>query len=334
MASNHRINQEPLVSVIICTYNRKNTISQTINSILSQTCNFSFEIIIGDDCSTDGTKEICMAYKNQYPNEIKLVFQAENGGVGRNWASAVKEAKGKYLAFCDDDDYWHNVNKLQVQVDYLEKNLNCGAVHTEIDIFNEVTGKTLTNSYQRNNTKIVEGNIFKEIFQGGSKICMSSFCVRKSIIDQYLPLDDFINFRFPLQDWPTWMVVAKYSDINYIPISTTTYRIGNLGITKMKDFDKAEERFRKEFKMYKYICGLFSQDLIYSESNYLIYSERVLLNLAYKQHDYKNARKYAKQLTSKGQSNLKTICGQNTILFQVFLVLKKIKNVFSHNSFV
>ncbi len=90
MKSHQSITNIPTVSVVICTYNRKNTISQTIDSILNQICNFPFEIIIGDDYSTDGSRELCLNYKQRFPEIINLVFQTENCGAGKNWALAVR----------------------------------------------------------------------------------------------------------------------------------------------------------------------------------------------------------------------------------------------------
>ncbi|MDO9154176.1 MAG: glycosyltransferase [Paludibacter sp.] len=114
-------NTNPLVSVVVCTCNRDQYIGSTIDSILNQKINFTIEILIGDDASADGTKEILLTYKKLYPEIFTLVFHEENQGIGRNWAGLMKLVKGKYVALCDDDDYWHYDEKLQKQIDILEE---------------------------------------------------------------------------------------------------------------------------------------------------------------------------------------------------------------------
>ena len=96
----------PYVSVVMTSYNREKYIGQAIDSILAQECKFSFEIIIGDDSSSDGSRLLLAAYQEKYPDVFVLNLHEENVGFGPNWASTVKMARGKYVAFLDDDDYY------------------------------------------------------------------------------------------------------------------------------------------------------------------------------------------------------------------------------------
>ena len=110
------MNECPLVSVIVLTYDQEKTISQTLDSILNQNIDFSIEIIVGEDCSTDGTKAICLDYKNKYPDVIQLLLQEQNQGLLKNYKSVIEKCRGKYIAGCAGDDYWHNPDKLKLQV--------------------------------------------------------------------------------------------------------------------------------------------------------------------------------------------------------------------------
>lgn len=109
-----------IVSVIVITYNQEKYIRQALNSVVSQVANFSFEILVGDDASTDRTSKIIREYSLKYPGLIIPVFQKTNVGAARNAYDLCKMAKGKYLAFCEGDDYWLSDDKLQLQVDFLE----------------------------------------------------------------------------------------------------------------------------------------------------------------------------------------------------------------------
>jgi glycosyltransferase involved in cell wall biosynthesis len=318
------ISHLPLVSVTICAFNRKATISQTIDCVLNQKCNFNFEVIIGDDLSKDGTREICLDYEYKYPNIIRVIQHEENCGLGKNWALLVKESKGKYIASCDDDDYWHNPNKLQIQVDFLEKNIDYGMVHTEKDILVEPINKLIRNSNK--NRYIPQGYLLREIFEGKVPICVSSSLIRKETLDKYVPLDLYIKYRFNIQDWPTWMLITKYVKIGYLNISTTTYRTGHIAISNINSVKKIEAKLEKDQFMYRLICDLFPNDLAYDENGYLTYKFGILLNFAFKKNDYYTARKYALKLKKLGINNFKIKATKNIFYFRLVSFLKKRKN--------
>jgi glycosyltransferase involved in cell wall biosynthesis len=112
--------ETPLVSITCITYNHEKYIAQAIDGFLMQETSFPYEIIIGEDCSTDNTREIIKRYCRQYPGLIKLVTSDSNVGARRNGIRIRNEAKGKYIAVCEGDDYWTDPHKLQKQVDFLE----------------------------------------------------------------------------------------------------------------------------------------------------------------------------------------------------------------------
>lgn len=117
----------PVVSVICITYNHEKYISQALESFVSQKTNFKFEIIVYDDASTDSTADIIRKYERKYPDIIKPIYQTENQyskGTKVTRKFAVPKAQGKYLAFCEGDDYWIDNSKLQLEYDIMEKNPN------------------------------------------------------------------------------------------------------------------------------------------------------------------------------------------------------------------
>jgi len=124
----------PLVSVVTITYQHVPYIRQCLDGILMQKTDFPYEIIIGEDGSTDGTREICIEYANKYPDKIRLFLRdrkltqyvTKDGRTIRfNGHFAIAAARGKYVAFCEGDDYWVNQNKLQMQVNQLDKDKEC-----------------------------------------------------------------------------------------------------------------------------------------------------------------------------------------------------------------
>lgn len=109
------------VSVCVITYNHEEYIKACLESILSQEVDFIYELIIADDFSTDGTRDIIDCFEKQYPNIIRKIYHDKNIGVCANYNSAHYAALGKYVAHCDGDDFWY-MGKLKRQVDVLEKN--------------------------------------------------------------------------------------------------------------------------------------------------------------------------------------------------------------------
>jgi len=110
------------VSACIISYNQEKFIAQCLESVINQVTNFTYEIVIGDDCSTDKTFEICRRYANQYPDKIKLLKRIKNLGMIGNWVNTLSECSGTYIALCEGDDYWTDNYKLQKQFDLLENN--------------------------------------------------------------------------------------------------------------------------------------------------------------------------------------------------------------------
>lgn len=129
------------VSVVMATYNQVAYIAKAIDSVLAQEANFNIEILVGDDCSTDGTTEVVREYYERFSDRIRFIARDKNIGTIRNGIDLLDTSRGKYIAFCDGDDYWTDPTKLQRQVDFLEVNpdysLCCGAFVRADSVKNE-----------------------------------------------------------------------------------------------------------------------------------------------------------------------------------------------------
>ena len=112
------------VSVCIFTFNHEQFIEQAIESVLMQNTSFDFEIVIGEDCSTDGTRQIVASYQQRYPDKIRAFMNDRNLGVMPNNVYTLSKCEGQYIALLDGDDYWLSVDKLQRQVDFLDSQRN------------------------------------------------------------------------------------------------------------------------------------------------------------------------------------------------------------------
>lgn len=314
------------ISVIVTSYNQADTLPQTLDSILAQQGSVPFEIIVGDDCSTDNTREVCEKYRSAYPEIMKPLHFDQNGGVATNFVLSVQKARGKYIALCAADDYWHNPQKLQLQVDYLEANPDCGFVYTDYDKLHVGTNKITTSFLKNSNTTIYEGeNLIKTVFGGSFPALTLTVMFRKELFDKYIPTKDYVNMRFTLEDWPTWVILSKYTRIAYLPVSTGTYRYGHESISNPRSYEKTIDRFTREKQMYKYLCDMFPNDLTYDEKGYDIYVNGVLLSLAYKRRDAKKATEFATKMLKLGDRSLRTRLSVNWIGFWVWWLIKKLR---------
>ena len=128
----------PLVSVWMIAYNHEGFIKQALESVINQKTTFPFEVIIGEDCSTDGTRKIIQKFEEQYPQLIKPIYHEKNVGAIRNaYEFCYPRLKGKYIACLEADDYWTDPLKLQKQVDFLENNSEYSISWTKYQILEQ-----------------------------------------------------------------------------------------------------------------------------------------------------------------------------------------------------
>ena len=130
----------PLVSICCLTYNHEKYIKEALDSFLAQKTNFQFEIVIHDDVSTDQTTNIIKEYQKKFAN-IQILLPKENiDSKGEKiYPSLFEEAKGKYIALCDGDDYWIDPLKLQKQFDFMEQHPNCSLITTDALLLDDKT---------------------------------------------------------------------------------------------------------------------------------------------------------------------------------------------------
>lgn len=131
----------PKVSVIVATYNQQATIARALDSVLAQQASFPFEIIVGEDCSSDDTLKVCQRYEAMHPEIVRVIANNPNKGLVRNYFDCIRQARGKYIADCAGDDFWTDPLKLQKQADILDSDPEIAMCHTAWAEYNEDSGK-------------------------------------------------------------------------------------------------------------------------------------------------------------------------------------------------
>ena len=308
-----------LISTIIPSYNRANTVGMTIESILAQKVDADIEIVIGDDCSTDNAREVLEQYRQKHPDIIRLFLREQNMGLGANWAQCVKDCRGEFICNCDNDDYWHNPNKLQLQLDYMHAHPECNILITNHRTHNRSTGEIRECKANIDHTDI------QQSMWSGAQFCNATIMYRADFMKAHLDLDEFIKRRFTLQDWPAWVILTAYSDIDVLPESTATFGIETVSITRPDSVAKLAKRYQGDKEVCRYIGELFPEKFPFSEDEWELYANGRLCAKAFDVDDFESAKKYGKNCSGVGR--FKKLCTQNKILFEFYRILKRIKKV-------
>ncbi len=234
--------KEPLVSIKMTTYNHASQIAQAIEGVLQQETNFPFELVIGEDCSTDGTRDIVLEYQKKHPDIIRVITSNRNVGAKKNGFRIEKACRGKYVAFCEGDDYWYHMQKLQKQVDYLESHPESGLVHSGADVCDVKTGKKIqyVDHIQKKTNNQSNGNMFLAILNKQCLILTCTVCVNRELLIRVIEADPIVfrGDRFMLGDLPRWLELSRLTGFGYIDESLATYNIMQESASHSKDKKK------------------------------------------------------------------------------------------------
>jgi glycosyltransferase involved in cell wall biosynthesis len=214
------------------TYNHEKFIDQAIDSALNQVTDFPFQLVIGEDGSTDATRKICELYQERYPDKILLLPKKGNLGMMKNFLRSYRACEGKYIAFLEGDDYWTDSTKLQKQVDFLEANEGYSACFHNVVMKNERLGEDS------------EWNLHTQLPK-------DSFNTEDVLGPWFVPSLSFVFVNYPDFLLPEWFFNCKYGDLpfmlllslkgnfKYINEVMGVYRLHDTGLTtKDMGYDK------------------------------------------------------------------------------------------------
>ncbi|MDR3243416.1 MAG: glycosyltransferase, partial [Elusimicrobiota bacterium] len=213
-------NKHPLVSVSCLAYNQVNFIRQALDGFVMQKTNFSFEVLINDDASTDGTADIIREYEKKYPDIIKPIYQLENQ-YSKKISSISKtfifpRVKGKYLAFCEGDDYWTDPNKLQKQVDFLESHPDYSICFHRANTFYEYGSNPSTTSHN-----MIAGRTDWSL----EYLLKTDFIMTASVMYRlHEDIKELIPNNILSIDWYLHLLHAKVGKIGFIDEVMSAYR--------------------------------------------------------------------------------------------------------------
>ena len=248
------------VSVIIVCFNQEKTIGRAIESVLAQKTDFLFELIIGEDCSTDGTLRICREYENRFPDKVKVRANKENKGVLNNYYDCVLAASGEYISDLGGDDFWIDEHKLQIEADTLDKFPDVSLVHTDWKYYNEETGVFSSpwggNAYpylDRFATEYPPYLLLKHISPIVVHLCSAMY--RKDLFLKIYEEDEYLfrNKEFLVEDLQLTVMLATEGRFIFINRETLAYSVNNDSMTGNRDFRKQFDLYLASLKLTRYL---------------------------------------------------------------------------------
>lgn len=215
--------ESPSVSVVMLAYNHGPYIKRAIEGVLNQQANFPVELLIGEDHSIDDTLTIARAYEQQNPEKVRVITSDTNVGAKKNSRRLESACLGKYIAYCEGDDYWHDTTKLQNQVSFLESNPDYTLVHTEYRSLSVATGKETPNA-GRQPADLADGDAYNEILAGRRLVLTLTACARRaSLVSVLADCPECYDPAYLMGDTQRWLELARRGKVKCLRQVTATH---------------------------------------------------------------------------------------------------------------
>ncbi len=216
------------VSVLCLAYNHENYIRRCLDGLVMQQTDFAFEVIIHDDASTDNTAAIIREYQERYPDIIKPIFQTENQhskkiAITRTYLSPA--SKGRYIAFCEGDDYWTDPHKLQKQFDALSAHPECHMCVHSVEIVTE-DEQSAGRTYPENllPTGVLSSRKFLELACQTATFHTTSFFIDGNLYRSFSAEPPAFRTVAKVGDDPTLLFFGSQGAVYYLSDTMSCYR--------------------------------------------------------------------------------------------------------------
>ena len=296
------MNSKPLVSIVCLTYNEEDFVRDTFDNFLSQKTTFPFEVLVYDDASQDRTPEIIKEYAAKYPDIFRVTLYEENNfkkGLGfYGLRVGFNEAKGKYIAYCEGDDYWCDDLKLQKQVDFLES-------HPEYNVCAHET--RIRNDYDSKEDGILFSQTKVNIFLDRTK--RQHYTFEDTLTGNIFHISSMMFRNSPIK-WPEWickvtaldmvlfMILAEKGDIYRLDDVMSVYRHNVKSITSTQQQFGNQIAFNNKSielvsQMDEYWTHKYHKQISYVVARYYMSNMFCYLSKSYR--NYAMAREMAKK---------------------------------------
>lgn len=221
------MNSEPKISVLMITYNHARFIRQALDSVLAQKTELPYEVVIGDDASTDGTGAILAEYAEKYPDRIRFLRRTQNIGMNANFADTMAACRGEYVAVLEGDDYWNDNQKLVLQTGFLDAHPECVTCFHNVVVFSDDAGEVVAGYHAQPDgrqlmcapdlpARLSQNDLIKRNY-----IPTCSVMIRRSSVGQLPPWFTKLH----LGDQPLHILCTEHGLAAYLPNVMGAYRL-------------------------------------------------------------------------------------------------------------
>lgn len=234
------------VSVVLLTYQHAPFIARAIESALAQRLSDDYEIVIADDASCDGTREIVVDFAKRHPDLIRTLFPEVNLGAFGNvlLLRALESARGEYVALLDGDDYWTSDEKLQRQVEFLDHHLECSLCFHNVDVVYE-DSEWAPHAFHRDGPRRPFSAPIPQPFSDQADLAPGNFVQTASVMFRRAAVGPVPEWfcSLPLADWALYVMLARSGSLGYLDATWAVYRVhaGGLWSSRFSRYDKIED---------------------------------------------------------------------------------------------
>lgn len=274
------------VTVCMINYNQEKFIKKAIESVLIQDCNFDFELLIGDDCSTDNSKSIVKNIIKNHPkgNIITLIEREKNLGMTPNFFETFKLCNGDFIALCDSDDFWRDTNKLQKQIDFLEKNKDYIVSFHDVTLFDE-------NSQKINRNYIIDDAKRDYI---GIELAFGAFLMPVTMCFRNV-IKEIPHEAFKVTNWDVFLIslLGEFGNAKFMnDIIPAGYRLHQNNVSgTLTEVNKDYQRIVIFYYLFKYYIRIKKTNIAH---NYFLKYNRSIKQLLIHNFEHKNKLEFLK----------------------------------------
>lgn len=220
----------PTLSIVMIAYNMERYIRQAIDSVLAQRVDFDYELVIGEDRSTDRTREIVLEYAARWPDRIRPILRDVNLGMNRNFKETLQQARGQFVALLDSDDYWTSPDKLQRQMDFLRSHPECSiCFHNALVVYED--GGLPTHPFHMERPQYLISRRLPKPISTLADLVEGNFMQTGSVMFRAGLYGELPHWylEMPTFDWPLHVLNAEHGSIGYIDEVLGAYRVHSAG---------------------------------------------------------------------------------------------------------
>ncbi|HEU5123464.1 MAG TPA: glycosyltransferase [Verrucomicrobiae bacterium] len=217
------MNISPFLSVLMITYNHRPYLEKAVQGVLTQKADFPFELLIAEDWSKDGTRDLAFELQRRHPDLIQVIASESNVGMHANLARVERGARGKYVAYCEGDDFWNDPHKLAKQVAFLESRPDYTFVHSHCHRYVVAENRLMADSLKVPRD-LNDSKAFEDILLGRRSPLTVTVMARRDELNQVLEnCPECTDPIWPMADTQRWLELSRRGKVGCIHESLATH---------------------------------------------------------------------------------------------------------------